>query len=97
MAVAHATERPEPPSSLGTEIPEELEAIVMRCLEKDKEKRPQSAAQLAQQIVDTSLAEQWTQNQRERWWLENLPELCMAPTLTSQPPMHTGTVLEPAE
>lgn len=97
MAVAHATERPDPPSKYGGEIPEELEAIIMQCLEKDREKRPQSAAQLAQQIAITHLADGWTQGERERWWLENLPDLCLATTLTSQPPMHTGTVLEPAE
>ena len=43
------------------------------------------------------LAEQWTQAIREQWWLEHLPELCITPTLQSNPPLRTGRLFEPAE
>ena len=40
-------EIPQPPRALGAEIREELQDIVMRCLEKDPGKRPQKAGQVA--------------------------------------------------
>jgi len=40
-------ELPQPPRALGAEIREELQDIVMRCLEKDPGRRPQKAGQIA--------------------------------------------------
>ncbi len=40
-------EIPQPPRSLGAEIREELQDLVLRCLEKDPAKRPQKAGQVA--------------------------------------------------
>ncbi|MDQ2979027.1 MAG: ABC transporter substrate-binding protein, partial [Acidobacteriota bacterium] len=40
-------EIPQPPRALGAEIREELQDIVLRCLEKDPGKRPQRAGQIA--------------------------------------------------
>jgi serine/threonine-protein kinase len=47
MAVAHVTAKPVPPSKRAHRaIPEELERIVLACLEKSPERRPQSAIEL---------------------------------------------------
>jgi ABC-type transport system substrate-binding protein/serine/threonine protein kinase len=43
-------EIPQPPRALGVEIREELQDIVMRCLEKDPAKRPQKAGQIAEAL-----------------------------------------------
>ncbi len=40
-------EIPQPPRALGAEIREELQDILLRCLEKDPGKRPQKAGQVA--------------------------------------------------
>jgi ABC-type transport system substrate-binding protein len=40
-------EIPQPPRALGAEIREELQDVVLRCLEKDPAKRPQKAGQVA--------------------------------------------------
>ncbi len=40
-------EIPQPPRALGAEIREELQDILLRCLEKDPAKRPQKAGQVA--------------------------------------------------
>ncbi|PYQ65653.1 MAG: hypothetical protein DMF54_10435 [Acidobacteria bacterium] len=43
-------EVPQPPRSLGSEIREELQSIVLQCLEKDPSRRPQKAGQLAEAL-----------------------------------------------
>jgi serine/threonine-protein kinase len=47
LLYAHVHEAPVAPSSMGLDIPEELEAIVLRCLEKEPDRRFRSAAELA--------------------------------------------------
>jgi ABC-type transport system substrate-binding protein/serine/threonine protein kinase len=46
--IAH--EIPQPPRALGAEIREELQDILMRCMEKDPGKRPQKAGQVAEAL-----------------------------------------------
>jgi serine/threonine-protein kinase len=56
ILVKHLTEAPRPPSALKGDIPKEVEALVLRCLEKDPERRLQSADELARTLaglVDT--------------------------------------------
>ena len=43
-------EIPQPPRGLGAEIREELQDIILRCLEKDPAKRPQKAGQVAEAL-----------------------------------------------
>ncbi|HET7292315.1 MAG TPA: ABC transporter substrate-binding protein [Vicinamibacteria bacterium] len=46
--IAH--ELPQPPRSLGAEIDEELEGIILACLAKDPARRPQTATELAEAL-----------------------------------------------
>jgi len=46
VAVKQKSERPPDPKTLNTQIPEELGRIILKCLEKTKEKRYQSADEL---------------------------------------------------
>jgi TolB-like protein len=39
VAFKHKTEMPPDPKGLGVQLPEELSAVILRCLEKEKEKR----------------------------------------------------------
>jgi len=43
-------EIPQPPRALGAEIREELQDVILRCLEKDPGKRPQKAGQIAEAL-----------------------------------------------
>ncbi len=46
IAVKHKTEKPQDPWKFNSEIPEELSRVILKCLEKEREKRYQNAEQL---------------------------------------------------
>lgn len=47
--IAH--EIPQSPRALGSDVQDELEEIVMQCLEKDRARRPQSAGEVADALI----------------------------------------------
>lgn len=65
---AHLRDRPVEPSAHGVEIPPELERIVLACLEKDPDRRPASARQLATRIRACRCLDEWTDDDATRWW-----------------------------
>jgi serine/threonine-protein kinase len=69
----HVQTQPLPPSQ-RTELPisEDLETIVLACLEKNPERRPQSAEELAERLLACELAGAWTRDRAERWWKTNM-------------------------
>jgi serine/threonine-protein kinase len=70
----HVHQRPDPPSSrIGAALPRELEAIVLACLEKDPEARPQTADDLADRLAGVRLAREWTAARARDWWDTNRP------------------------
>jgi len=50
IGVKHKSEIPEDPKKLNTQIPEDLSRMILRCLEKNKEKRYQSAGELRSEL-----------------------------------------------
>jgi serine/threonine-protein kinase len=72
MLVMHAHQRPTPPSRRGhAEIPPELERLVMECLDKNPNKRPQSAAELSRRLGELGLEAAWTPARMTEWWREH--------------------------
>lgn len=70
----HASEEPVPPSKrTEEEIPEPLERIILACLQKDPDKRPQSADELDRQLGGVECAEAWNRERAKRWWDVHLP------------------------
>lgn len=65
---AHANQSPEKPSSLNPDIPRDLEAVIMKCLEKNPDDRYQSIDQLQDALLRTSCRDCWTQQQAADWW-----------------------------
>jgi eukaryotic-like serine/threonine-protein kinase len=73
--LAHVQKDPIPPSRrTELEIPEELEQLVMWCLEKDPQARPPNAGVIRQRISEFKLAESWTPERAEKWWKLHMPE-----------------------
>jgi len=50
VAVKHKTEAPPDPKQINTQIPEDLSRLILRCMEKDKEKRYQSAGEVRAEL-----------------------------------------------
>jgi serine/threonine-protein kinase len=56
VLAAHLHEPPLPPSSLRAEVPADLEAVVLRCLEKDPAKRFPDADSLGRALAACACA-----------------------------------------
>jgi eukaryotic-like serine/threonine-protein kinase len=68
----HLHSRPAPPSArVGRPMPPDLEAVVMVCLEKEPERRPQTAAQLVERLESCAAASPWTDRDARAWWRAN--------------------------
>ena len=73
--VAHVHTAPAPPSQRGDfGISSEVDAAILKCLEKDPEQRPQDAASLLQLIHSWPVSE-WSNAMAQEWWQRHLPEL----------------------
>jgi serine/threonine-protein kinase len=74
MVIDHVRTPPVPPSRRGAQpIPEALEDIVMRCLQKDPGARPASAAALSRELFALDLEARWTEARGREWWQTHTP------------------------
>ena len=73
MLLEHVNTPPPPPSK-HVAVPAELEKLVMRCLEKQPDRRPASARELDEMLERcTPEVGAWTQEQARAWWDRHLP------------------------
>jgi serine/threonine-protein kinase len=85
MIAKHMRNQPVPPSLRGNvEIVPPLEDLVLRCLSKHPEERPQSAADLSDSLAAIRIPE-WTQADARAWWSNHQP---VAPALV--PSVNSG-------
>jgi serine/threonine-protein kinase len=88
ILLQHAKEAP-PALSASTEIeiPGELEQVVLECLAKSPDERPQSASDLSGRLGELELGlRPWTQERAERWWSAHLPQLVATATDAGEGP-----------
>jgi serine/threonine-protein kinase len=70
----HVDREPDPPSQrTELQIPPQLEAIVLACLAKKPEARPQTAEELATRLASIPLAREWNATRAREWWNLNRP------------------------
>ncbi|MEL6544931.1 MAG: serine/threonine-protein kinase [Myxococcota bacterium] len=73
ICAKHLHQEPESPSArLGRAVDQELEAVILRCLRKQPEERPQSAAEL---IDELDRVKPGTRFFPDEWWDEYEPAL----------------------
>jgi serine/threonine-protein kinase len=66
----HVQKTPEPPSRrIEGGLPPELDRIVLACLEKDPNNRPQTARELAERLRAVPVGERWSDEKAQHWWL----------------------------
>jgi serine/threonine-protein kinase len=76
MMLQHVQAQPVPPSQ-RTElaIPREVDDIVLACLQKDPDRRPQNAEELLRLLNQLNTRDGWTQESAKVWWEQHLPDM----------------------
>jgi serine/threonine-protein kinase len=66
---AHASQVPASPSEFRNDIPAQLVAIVMKCLEKRPDDRFENVKLLDEALSRLQIDNHWTQQRAVEWWL----------------------------
>jgi serine/threonine-protein kinase len=76
MLMQHLHAQPAPPSQ-RTElpVPHELDELILACLHKDAQHRPQDAGELYQLACQVRIRDEWNSSEAKRWWRSHLPQL----------------------
>ncbi len=70
----HVNVEPDPPSRhCPGAIPRDLDALILRCLAKAPDRRPQSAREVARLLGSVPLADPWSEERAVAWWSEHVP------------------------
>jgi eukaryotic-like serine/threonine-protein kinase len=83
VLIAHAHEPPPPPSQHNSHVPDDVELVVMRCLQKSPLDRYQSAPELVAALEDCDDYGRWTPDNARSWWQQR--ELQHAQTADEMP------------
>lgn len=71
VILAHTHEPVVPPSQLRSDIPADVEAVVLRCLAKNPADRYQNVVALRRAMADCSAAGTWGHDEAAHWWRAN--------------------------
>jgi eukaryotic-like serine/threonine-protein kinase len=74
VCAQHLHQEPRSLSSRGIAAPAALEEVVLACLHKDPDRRPQSAAELRRRLEACAVAP-WDSARARAWWVEHQPAL----------------------
>ena len=74
LLLHHVHTPPNPPSA-RTElpIPPELDRLVLSCLAKNPDERPQSASELSHRLAEIEVVNAWTNERAREWWNRHHP------------------------
>jgi serine/threonine-protein kinase len=71
--IAHARDPVVAPSKVRSDVPEDLERVVLRCLAKDPSDRFQNAESLERALGECGCTDNWDRCQAARWWRRFAP------------------------
>jgi serine/threonine-protein kinase len=75
MLIQHIQAIPVPPSiRTGRPVPLDLERVIMRCLEKDPTRRPQTADDLVADLDRVRIERPWDHARAREWWAAHVGE-----------------------
>lgn len=75
QAMMHVNEVPQPPSKqTELSVPPALDALVLDCLAKQPERRPQNASEVIERLNAIEFENVWTAERAERWWTTHEPK-----------------------
>jgi serine/threonine-protein kinase len=91
LLMQHVQEIPIRPSERSElSISQELDELVLACLEKDRRKRPRDAEAVLELIAGCPTTDSWDQRRARAWWRTHLPNAAAtAPTVAA--PTHEMT------
>jgi serine/threonine-protein kinase len=76
MLRSHLGATPAPPSQRApVPVPEELDRVVLQCLEKDPDRRPASALELREMLRAVPVESAWSDERAAKWWADHAPAL----------------------
>lgn len=76
MLTAHLEQTPEPVSTYSpSPLPPEIDMLLLRCLDKEPDKRPKDAQTLRRmlQSIELPQKQEWSETMCEQWWDEHIP------------------------
>ena len=79
VLLAHTNEAPKAPSDHIAHVPADLEAAIMRCLEKEPADRFQNVLEMRDALLACDDAGNWSRQQAAGWWQANEAEHQPAP------------------
>jgi serine/threonine protein kinase len=74
LCIQHIHHAPESLIDRGVDIPPELDALILACLAKKPEQRPQTAAELRKRL-EACIVTPWTAEDARNWWDKHQPEM----------------------
>jgi serine/threonine-protein kinase len=81
LLMQHVQDAPIPPSRRARQrIPRDVDDLVMACLHKDPDRRPQSAGHLLQLACECRTDDAWDGHAATAWWETHLPHLMLPGT-----------------
>lgn len=89
----HLHSEPVPPAQRrGDAVPEDLSRVIMDCLSKDPDARPQTADELRRRLEACDVG-RWKQRTAQLWWEAHGPALAARRRAAEAPPKRTITTM----